>query len=108
MILQEPVVYHQDLSTIQLLFESVKTLGAVAGFWLVWYVKGVNTSLKIIESDINSIKVDIGTSGANMTHLKERLLAIEDEQKQQLHAWISHTDKFGGGLEWAKRQSEKA
>lgn len=107
MILQEPVVYHQDLSTIQLLFESVKTLGAVAGFWLVWYVKGVNSSLKIIESDINEIKVDLGANGANMIHMKDRMQAIEHEQKEQLRAWISHTDKYGSGLDWANRQVQK-
>ena len=108
MILQEPVVYHQDLSTIQLLFESVKTLGAVAGFWLVWYVKGVNSSLKIIESDINEIKVDLGANGANMNHMKERIGNVEMEQKEQLKAWITHTDKYGSALDWAKRQTEKS
>lgn len=86
----------------------VKGIIGIAFIVITSYVKGMNKSLRVIETDINEIKVEMSANGANMTHVKERLGEAEHEIKEQLNAWISHTDKYGAGLEWAKRQAEKS
>ncbi len=96
------------MTDFEWLMNIIKAIGFLAVPVVGYYVKQLNTSIKVMEGDINAIKIGLSNNGINMNNLKERLTSIEVEHKEQLKEWISHTDKYGAGLEWAKRQAEKS
>ena len=57
-------------------------------------VKGMNASMKIIEKDISDIKIDMSVNGTNMSNVKERICAIEDEQKDQLKYFNTYSNEI--------------
>lgn len=95
------------MQTVEIVGLIIKGVIAMSFGIITFHVKGMNKSLRVIELDINQIKVEMSVTGANMINLKDRMNSIEREQREQLKAWIAHTDKYGAGLELAKRQAEK-
>ena len=108
MILQAPVIYHQDLDTLQLFFEAVKTLGSFAVFAVGFWLKSLVGTLKEMRDSVGKIELWIASHGSDFSNLVNKVESVEKEQKEQLKAWISHTDKYGSALDWAKRQTEKS
>ena len=91
----------------KLLLDILKAATPFVLSFIVYYVKQLNDSIKTMETDINEIKTGLSNNGINLSNMKERIGNVEMEQKEQLRAWIDHTNKYEAGLDWSQRQVQK-
>ena len=87
MILQAPVIYHQDLDTLQLFFEAVKTLGSFAVFAVGFWIKSLVGTLKEMRDSVGKIELWIASHGSDFSNLVNKVESVEKEQKELFKAW---------------------
>lgn len=57
----------------------VSTLGLAA---IVWYLNGINSSLKSLSDDIVAIKLADSANGIRMNKLEEEIITIKSNEKE--------------------------
>ena len=87
-----------------LLLEVLKAATPFVLSFVVYYVKQLNSSIKTMEHDINEIKIGLSSNGNNLNNIKERVATVEQEQREQMKAWVCFWQNHGSNIERLKNQ----
>jgi hypothetical protein len=105
MILQAPVIYHQDMDTLQLFFEATKTLGSFAVFAVGFWLKSLVGTIKNINASLSKIELWIASHGSEFTRLTDDVDEVKREQKELFKAWNEFYRTYAPHLNELKSRS---
>lgn len=92
------------MTDFEWLMNIIKAIGFLAVPVVGYYVKQLNSSIKTMEHDINEIKIGLSSNGNNLNNIKERVATVEQEQHEQMKAWVYFWQNHGSNIERLKNQ----